>query len=189
MKKVFFIIIALGVIFSCSNQTNKKVDESKELAVLTVEELLEQANKELVGKEIMIKGTVTHVCKHGGARCFIMGSTEDASIRIEAGEIGSFTQEQVGSEIQVKAFLQEVKLDEDDIAELEKSAAEGEVDDKHHALGHDVPSLHDVDGGNHDSINRAKKLADINQKLAESIEGYVPVYYLEGIELIVPEKK
>jgi hypothetical protein len=113
-----------------------------------------------------------------------MGSTEDISIRIEAGRIGSFTQEQMGSDIQVRGTLKEVQLDEEDLAEMEKSAAAGESANKDHALGHDGPAMHSVDGGNHDSINQAKKIEDMNQKLADSKEGYIPVYYLEGIELV-----
>ena len=38
--------------------------------------LLEQSG-DLADKEIVVKGTVMHVCQHGGQRCFLMGSTED----------------------------------------------------------------------------------------------------------------
>jgi len=184
MKKTMVLLFSLVVLFSCTNQTKQKKDEkSAELTVLTVDELQAQG-KDLVGKVVMVKGTVTHVCKEAGARCFVMGSTEDVSIRIEAGRIGSFTQEQMGSDIQVRGTLKEVQLDEEDLAEMEKSAATGESANKGHALGHDGPAMHSVDGGNHDSINQAKKLEDMNQKLAESKEGYVPVYFLEGIELV-----
>jgi hypothetical protein len=184
MKKTMVLLFSLVVLFSCTNQTKQKKDEkSAELTVLTVDELQAQG-KDLVGKEVMVKGTVTHVCKEAGARCFVMGSTEDISIRIEAGRIGSFTQEQMGSDIQVRGTLKEVQLDEEDLAEMEKSAAAGESANKDHALGHDGPAMHSVDGGNHDSINQAKKIEDMNQKLADSKEGYIPVYYLEGIELV-----
>jgi hypothetical protein len=184
MKKTMILFVSLAVLFSCSNQNKQKKEEkSAELAVLTVDELQTQA-KDLVGKEVMVKGMVTHVCKESGARCFIMGSTEDISLRIEAGKIGSFAQDQMGSDIQVRGILQEVQLDEEDLAEMEKAAAAGESANKGHALGHDGPAMHDVDGGKHDSINQTQKLEQMSQKLAESKEGYVPVYYLDGVELI-----
>ena len=125
-----------------------------------------------------------HVCKEAGARCFLMGSNEDISIRIEAGKIGSFAQDQIGNEIQVRGILMEVQLDEEGLTEMSESAAAGESANKDHALGYDGPKMHDVDGGKHDSINQTKKLDEMSQKLAESKDGYVPVYYLEGIELI-----
>jgi len=184
MKKLLLLLLCLVMLFSCTNQTKqKKDDKSAELVVLTVDELQAQG-KDLVGKEVMVKGTVTHVCKESGARCFIMGSTEDISMRIEAGKIGSFSQEQMGSDIQVLGVLQEVQLDAEDLAEMEKSAAEGESANVGHALGHDAPAMHSVDGGSHDSLNQVKKIEEMNQKLAESNEDYVPVYYLDGVELI-----
>lgn len=183
MKNLMVLLISLVVMVSCTSQNTKKDEKSGELVILTVDEL-QQQGKDLVGKEVMVKGMVTHVCKESGARCFIMGSTEDVSIRIEAGKIGSFSQEQMGGEIQVRGILQEVQLDEEDLAEMEKSAAAGESANKGHALGHDGPSMHSVDGGNHDSINQNEKLDEMSRKLAESEEGYVPVYYLDGVELI-----
>jgi len=73
MKKSLWLLLSLVVLFSCTNQTKKKKDDkSAELAVLTVDELQSQGN-ELVGKEVLVKGTVTHVCKEAGARCFYYG--------------------------------------------------------------------------------------------------------------------
>jgi hypothetical protein len=184
MKKLILLFIGLVVLFSCNNPAKQKQDSTQ---VLTVEQLQEKG-KDLVGQEVVVKGTVNHVCKQSGARCFIIGSTEDASIRIEAGKIGSFTQEQMGSEIQVRGLLMEVQVDEEDLAEMQDAAAKGEDANADHALGHNEGDLHNVDGGKHDSINRAKKLEEMSTKLAESGEGYVPVYYLEGLELILPPK-
>lgn len=184
MKKALFALLAAAVLFSCTSQSTQKKDEKQvQTVVLSVDEV-KTKGKDLVGKEVMVKGTVTHVCKEAGARCFIMGSTEDISLRIEAGTIGSFTQEQMGGDIQVRGILREVQLSEEDLAEMKKSAEAGESANKDHALGHDGPALHSVDGGKHDSTTQAKKLEEMDQKLAESAEGYVPVYYLDGIELV-----
>lgn len=188
MKTKLLFVLALALFFSCSSRNNQKKDaKSEELAALTVEEVQAQGN-DLVGKEVVIKGTVTHVCKESGARCFVMGANEDNSIRIEAGKIGSFSQEQMGSDIKVRGILREVKLDSQDLAAMEKSAAEGGSANKEHALGHDGQSMHAVDGGKHDSLTKAKKLAEMSQKLSESKEAYLPVYYLEGVELLAEEK-
>lgn len=177
MKRSIVMIFGMLLFFACTNQTKK----TAETAVLTVDELQAQG-KELLGKEVIVKGMVTHVCKEGGARCFIMGSTEDVSIRVEAGKIGAFTQEQMGSDIEVRGILQEVQLDEEDLEELASAEHDG------NAHGQGGVAMHDIDGGNHDSINRTKKLDEMSQKLAESPEAYVPVYYLEGLELIAPKK-
>lgn len=184
MKKTLFALLGLLVLFSCNNPGNQKKDEKQaQPTALTVDELQKQA-KDLVGKEVTVKGTVTHVCKEAGARCFVMGSSEDIIIRIEAGKIGSFTQEQMGSDLEIRGILREVQIDEADLKEMQQADAKGESANKAHALGHDGPSMHTVDGGKHDSTSQAQKLEQMSNKLAESKDGYVPVYYIDGIELV-----
>lgn len=114
MKKLaLFTVIALFA-FACSNQNksqkaNDKVE--KEKVVLTVDELYKNA-ADLTDKEVVVKGTVMHICQHGGQRCFLMGSNEDINIRVEAGEkIGAFSQELMGSELEITGILTEVKTE------------------------------------------------------------------------------
>lgn len=184
MKKSVFLFLSLVLLFSCNSSNQKKTTD---LVVMTVDQI-QAKGKDLVGTEVIVKGMVTHVCSHSGARCFVMGSTEDILMRVEAGKIGSFGQEQMGSELQIRGILQEIQLDEEYLAEMTQAAEEGESANKEHALGHSGPAMHDIDGGNHDSINQRKKLDEMNQKLAESEDGYVPVYFIEGLELM-PIKK
>jgi len=177
MKKTMMLLLGFALLVSCSNQTSQKKENKSNGIILTVDEL-QQKGGDFVGKEVIVKGTVTHVCKEDGGRCFLMGSTEDASVRIEAGKIGSFTQDQVGNELTVKGIVQKVELDEEDMAALTQTS------EKEHTSGEKAPAMHDIDGGRHDSLNQTKKLEQMNKKIAESKDGVVPVYYLEGIELI-----
>jgi len=117
MRKLTVLTLIAFLMFSCGQSTSKKeaqVQETqKEKVVLTVDQLLEQSG-DLADKEIVVKGTVMHVCQHGGQRCFLMGSTEDLTIRIEAGEkIGAFSQEQMGSDLEITGILKEVKTEAD----------------------------------------------------------------------------
>lgn len=114
MKKLALIFAFALFLFSCGNQKSTKQTETlaqaePEVMVITVDDLYKNA-ADLADKEITVKGTVMHVCQQGGQRCFIMGSNEDVNIRIEAGEkIGAFSQELMGSEIEVVGVLKEVK--------------------------------------------------------------------------------
>lgn len=114
MKNLVLIGILTFLFFGCGNQ-NKKQQQSAEpqVVVLTVDELYEKA-AELADKEVVVKGTVMHVCKQGGGRCFLMGSNEDMNIRVEAGEkIGAFTQEQMGSDLEITGILKIVRTEAD----------------------------------------------------------------------------
>ena len=114
MKKLALFIVLSIVLFSCGNQKSQNQSAEnveKEVVVITVDELYQNAS-DLADSEVMVKGTVMHVCQHGGQRCFLMGSNEDINIRIEAGEkIGAFSQELMGSELEVVGILKEVKTE------------------------------------------------------------------------------
>lgn len=114
MKKTILISLFALFLFSCGNSTKQEsatADEPNASVAITVDDLYANA-ADLEDKEVVIKGTVTHVCKEGGARCFLMGSTEDKLIRVEAGEkIGAFNQEQMGSELEIVGIFKMVKTE------------------------------------------------------------------------------
>jgi hypothetical protein len=117
MKKIALLSFLMVFLFSCGQQAKKAETKSeetpKEAVVLTVDQVLEQAS-DLADQEVAVQGTVMHVCQQGGQRCFLMGSNEDITIRIEAGEkIGAFSQEQMGSELQIVGVLKEVITEAD----------------------------------------------------------------------------
>lgn len=159
MKKLVFISVIVFLFFGCSNQ-GKKQQETVEQAtvVLTVDELYDKAS-ELADKEVIVKGTVMHVCKQGGARCFLMGSTEDVNIRIEAGEkIGSFNQEQMGSELEIAGILKIVRTEAD---------------------AHNPGKEHGEDAtAENDSV-----ADEAHRIIAESLEDAEVVYFIEGLSV------
>lgn len=65
----------------------------------TVEELLTQP-AEYENKQIAISGMVTHVCRHGGQKCFVLGQDGETQIRIvPGGNIDEFTIDLEGSTV------------------------------------------------------------------------------------------
>jgi hypothetical protein len=138
MKNLLFFSVIVFFFVSCSS-TGKKQQESEQVkVVLTVEQLYEQASA-LTDKEVVVKGTVYHVCKEGGARCFLMGSNENINIRVEAGEkIGAFTQEQMGSELEISGILKVVKTEAEAHNPGKEHGAEGEKADSLTTTAHEV---------------------------------------------------
>ena len=116
MKNFVFLSLVTLLLFGCGNTKSDKkestqVNTEEAVKVYTVDELYENAS-DLTDKEILVKGTVFHVCQQGGERCFIMGSNENINIRIEAGEkIGTFSQELMGSEIEIVGIFKQVKTE------------------------------------------------------------------------------
>ena len=160
MKSYLLLLVCTILIAGCSNSRSSKQEQVSEIekAALTVDELYENA-KELEGSEILVKGTVMHVCKEGGERCFIMGSNEDIIIRIEAGEkIGAFDQELMGSDIEVAGVLKQVRLESE---------------------AHN-PGAHNEDKSEMDSDQDTDAA---HQVIEDSQEDAEIVYYIEGLKL------
>jgi hypothetical protein len=165
MKRMALLILVVMFVLSCGNQKNNNSNNSdhaeKEAVVYSVDELYAHA-EELAGQEVTVKGTVMHVCKQGGGRCFLMGSNEDFNIRIEAGEkIGAFKQEQMGSDLTITGIFKEVKTE----ADAHNPAREhGDADHDHDEEAEEA----------HNIIVAAQEKVDV-------------VYFMEGIRIIKEE--
>jgi hypothetical protein len=90
MKKLFFLIIISALIIGnhtgCNNSVKKEADSTK--LVLTVDTFLASPEK-WANKDVVISGTVSHVCRHSGKKLFIFGSDASNTVKINAG--GSFS--------------------------------------------------------------------------------------------------
>lgn len=165
MKNLLIISVIAFLFFSCGNATKKQ--EAEQVVVLTVDQLYAQADS-LTDKEVVVKGTVFHVCKEGGARCFLMGSNENINIRVEAGEkIGAFTQEQKGSELEITGILKVVKTEAD---------------------AHNPGKEHGTEGEKADTTANNEHAV-----LAAAIDSVEVVYFIEGLAVkevpVAPEVK
>ena len=161
MRNLILLSLVTAILFSCGNQkkeTNESQSAKNVNKVYSVDELYDNAT-DLVGQEVAIKGTVMHVCQHGGGRCFLMGSSEDIIIRVEAGEnIGAFSQEQMGSVLTVTGIFKEVKTE----ADAHNPASEHGSGD--HKENEDTKSAHRI--------------------ISESEDSVKMVYFIEGLKII-----
>lgn len=165
MKQLALLTLVAALFFSCGNKngSNKNsAEEAEKMAVIyTVDELYANAS-DLAGKEITVKGTVMHVCKQGGGRCFLMGSNEDFTIRIEAGEkIGAFSQEQMGSDLTITGIFKEVKTEAD---------------------AHNPALEHGTEDHEHDD-----EAEEAHRIIAEAEDKTEVVYFMEGIQIVKEE--
>ncbi len=160
MKKLAFLTGVVIFLSACGNQKNQNVvntEEPQTAIVLTVDDLYQNAGN-LVDKEVVVKGTVMHVCQQGGERLFLMGSNEDINIRVEAGEkIGAFKQEQMGSELEISGVLKQVKTAAD---------------------AHNPGQQH----GETEAAESAET-ANAHQVIADAQEAAEVVYFIEGIKV------
>ncbi len=98
------LIVFLGACGQSSKneQTNPNSFREDRIVSATVEEMLAQP-ADYDGKEVAISGMVTHVCRHGGQKCFVVGEDGETQIRIvPGGEIDEFKIDLEGSTVAFK---------------------------------------------------------------------------------------
>jgi hypothetical protein len=86
----------------------------------------------MIGKSVEISGMVTHVCKHGGKKMFIMHSDADVQVKITTGEdIAAFPAELEGSTVWVSGIVEEMMVEV-----VEEEEGEHEEDEAHKNIYH-----------------------------------------------------
>ena len=121
-KNIILWAIAALFAIAATSCSGKSSSETAEADTVTVDSIL--ANPEAyVGQTVTIEGVVSHLCKHGGRKAFLLGSDENSMIRCDAtAEMGNvFPQETIHQPLRVTGVVMESRLDENTIRELEQN--------------------------------------------------------------------
>jgi len=122
-KNLLFIMMATAFLWSCGGQNTAdqeqiEVQEQEvvieEPTVVALADFKDMAES-LLGKEVILEGTIIHVCKHGGKKMFITADDPDVRIKITSGEENiSFDTELEGSHVSVHGIVEAVESEEID---------------------------------------------------------------------------
>lgn len=186
-KRILIAGIALAAfaMTGCNNNKTSEADntqtETIQSSEMEVDRLLAEADS-LVGKEITVTGICTHTCKHGARKIFLMGSDDTQIIRIEAGELGAFSQDCVNNIVTVEGILIEQRIDEAYLQEWE-TKAKAQTAEKHgenREGGCDTEKNARGESGN--SIE--ERIADFRKRIEAEQEktgkNYLSFYYVEA---------
>ena len=167
MRYNIFLFALIALLSACGNGAKQNndatADATEELSAqaITVDSVLSVAPN-IVGKEVVVKGNVTHVCHRTHHRCFIRGERK-TNIRIEAGEqLGGFNNELIGSQLIVKGTIGESHLS------LEYVKSQKERIEKHEA----------EDGSSAQCDAERVKVEEMEKWMAEHGTDYYPVYFI-----------
>lgn len=122
MKKLSSILFPLFAVCaiamaSCGGKQQAADATTDEAVAFTVDQVVAQA-PELVDSVITIEGVCSHTCKHGATKMFLIG--DSATLRVEAGELGSFDTKVVNNNVTVVGKVCEDRIDEAYLAQLEE---------------------------------------------------------------------
>ena len=181
MRKLLFFAALLAFAVSCGNNPDAKkeaaVAEQRTEAETTpsykLDELLPVADS-LVGQEVIVRGFVTHTCKHSGRRCFIVGDSQKTSMRVEAGgKISGFNRELIGAELAIRGILRENRLSREYLAQMEK-----DLDER----------MRQEDGSVEACASEQANLAEMKAWMEANGKDHYSVYYLDGVDYEVVEE-
>ncbi|MDW7692793.1 hypothetical protein R9C00_11335 [Flammeovirgaceae bacterium SG7u.111] len=172
MKNILFLVPLLLFFVSCENSKKGGEENSKhaepEVLSMSVDEFFAKPEG-LAGKEIALKGTVVHVCKHGGKRLHMISSENGKQLKVEAGENRKFEREMEGDDVLVTGKVVEERID---LAYVDKHEAEAIQE---HA-------------GDEEQLEKVKKSMDkMRKQIAESKTGYISKLSLECTGVVVKE--
>jgi len=166
--RIILLALTVSLIFACTPQ-NKKAELTEQEPVaqeameIDVVSLLADAEA-FDGKEVILTGTVVHVCKHSGKRLHLMAADDKTKIRIEAGEIGMFERDLEGSNIVAKGIFRRELIDEEYLA---KWAGE---------LGKEG------DHKSHEEQEEEKgKIEQYREMMKETKDGHLENFWVDGI--------
>ena len=85
MQRVIFLIAITVLLVSCNQSTKENNSDSQlvaqeEVITASIEEMLAQPSN-YEDKEVVVSGLVTHVCRHGGQKCLVLGEDGETQIR------------------------------------------------------------------------------------------------------------
>ncbi|PKP09738.1 MAG: hypothetical protein CVU09_10595 [Bacteroidetes bacterium HGW-Bacteroidetes-4] len=174
MKNILILIVTLAFFSACNNNQKNQTSlpqATSEIEYITVDSFLVVA-ADFVGKEITVKGTVDHICKHGGKRVKIFGENPDNTLHGEASEsTGAFNAELEGSEVCLTGIVAESKMDLAYVEEYEKNLLEAIEKNKE-----------EVDMEHAKGVDHHAKLDEIKawkEEIATNGKGYISSYYLD----------
>ncbi len=187
LRKLLSIVVILSALVACNNVENdKKTSEKKaEITKVSVDNFEAMAG-ELVDKPVSIKGTIVHVCKHGGKKLFLASDSTETQVKVTtAADMKAFNTDWEGSDATIEGKVAELVIDEQYLNDWEAKARENAKDAEHnedhkHQEGEEHAHEHDSD-----LENTLKVIDDLRTQIKESDKGYLSFYSITATSISV----
>lgn len=195
MKKLFYIIPLLIVfITACSSEPTKNTEVAKteitktektdvqkqESMKIEVEEYLADP-EQYIGKELLLTGTVVHVCKHDGKKLFIIGKDPEKRVKFTTGkDMPSFDIKWEGSKIEISGIVKEQRVNEAMLDDMEKKVKESPEPEHKEEEEHGKHEHEEGTDHHHSSKeDQLKNIQKLREKIQKSEKGYISFFSLE----------
>ena len=122
MKKLFLLLAVITIIFGsnsgCKNRGSQGADSTK--ISITVDSFLASPEK-WADKDVVMTGTVSHVCRNSGKKLFLFGANPEKTVKINTGgDYSTFDIKYEGTDVEITGtVVEDEKIDANYINEWE----------------------------------------------------------------------
>lgn len=192
MRKLFILFIVCAVIIAnnsgCKNTGKQAADSVKVSNTLSVDSFL-VAPEKWAGKEVIISGTISHVCKHSGKKLFLFTADPERTVKVNAGgSFSTFDLKYEGSDVEITGtVVEDEKIDANALNEWEADIKK-QVADKDQKICNEENKA--ISGQTIDKSTVEEKTDDpyaevkaFRKKLEESGKAYISIYAIDCKDL------
>jgi hypothetical protein len=188
MKNLFFFLVTALISFSIVGCKNNGKPASEELANLTLTVDTFLASPETwAGKEVVLSGTVSHVCKHSGKKLFLFSANPGKTVKVNAGgDLAAFDIKYEGSDVEITGMVvEDEKIDATYLNEWE-AEIKAQVGDKDQKVCNAENAAIAGQTSTDSSAVEEDPYADVKefrQKLEKSGKPYIAIYAINVTSL------
>ena len=191
MKKLIYLFLAVAFIYSCGNtgQNEENVDTADSTATASNSEATTIADflstsEQWADKEIKLKGTVSHTCRHSGKKMFIFGEDQEKTVKINAGgESPAFDVSLEGSDVIVTGkVVEDMRVDEEYLTEWENEIKQAIADEKIKVCNEESTAAAgqiETEETDVDEDDPYATIKEMRKKLEKSGKAYISVYAID----------
>jgi hypothetical protein len=179
MKKLFFFcaIVAIIIITNSGCNNNKQIISN----VLTVDSFL-LAPEQWANKDVIIKGTISHVCHHSGKKLFLFGKDAEKTVKVNAGgDHSTFDIKSEGTDVEITGtVVEDEKIDANYLNEWEADIKKSLDDKDQKVCNEENKAITGQTAGKAQAKDTVKDpyadVKDFRKKLAASGKPYISIY-------------
>ncbi|MCS7091516.1 MAG: hypothetical protein RMN51_05645 [Verrucomicrobiota bacterium] len=145
--------------------------------------LIQETDKPF-GREIILEGFLTAVCKRGGKKAWLHDTNPDAAgtVRVErTGNMPAFSQDLIGKTIRVRGTLREQRLDAA-FFDAWEARLKAKLQARGTAVHPKEEACTETCRENAPAESQLKAIAAYRKKLAQSPTGYLTAFWVDGIQ-------
>lgn len=165
MKKLFFVALLPFMMAACGGQKADKAQQNEEqITEVTVANFKTMAAY-LVGKQVVIRGTADHICKHDGKKLFLIDVNSEGRVKVVTGDdMAAFDAANEGLDFVVIGEVAETIVDEAYLREWEEELKAEEAENPHLEDGQHQEG---EEADHHSNEEAYKQIENYRKKMAD----------------------